>query len=192
MNNKFSSLSKKQKLILISIIVLVLIGILWLIFSLQKSQQNLKNDPYTVDNQPVFESDSPKLELISPSQEASTEFTVANLAKTFVARFGSWSTDNQGENLQQLLSLATNSMKNYINSIEINYQREDFYGVSTKSLSAEVESLDEENGQAKILVHTQRVETDNNLVEKIYYQDVLVYLVNSNQKWLVNQVDWQE
>lgn len=184
--------NKKKKIIWGIIIILVVGGLIWLAIYLSKDVNQPGNeDPYSIDGQPVFKVESPKLELQAPPQEASTEFTVTNLAKTFVARFGSWSTDNQGKNLQQLMSLSTEGMQKYMREIEINYQNADFYGVSTKSMSATVNELDEVGGQAEIVVHTQRVETAQSLAEKIYYQDVIVNLLLDGEEWLVDQVRWQ-
>lgn len=190
-NQNTTNLAKRKKIMWISIIILVIIGVLWLIFTLFQSQQNPSPDIYSIDQQPVFETPSPNLEVVPVAPEANLEFSVANLAKTFVARFGSWSTDNQGQNLQQLLPLATARMQNYINNIAIDYQRADFYGVSTKSLSAEIKNLDAENGQAEVVVHTQRKEINQDLEENIYYQDVVVFLSQVNDQWLVNQANWQ-
>jgi len=182
---------KKKKIILVTVIILVIIGILWWFFSLRDQKLVNNQDIYSIENQPVFETNSPELELNPPPVEADTEFTVSNLAKTFIARFGSWSTDNQGENLQQLLPLATTKMQNYINNITLDYQRENFYGVDTKSLAAEIKNLDEENDQAEILVDAQRIETNNNLEENVFYQKALVDLVKYEGTWLVDQVEWQ-
>ncbi|MBT4349456.1 hypothetical protein HOD19_01600 [bacterium] len=188
--NPSASAQDKKKIIWVTVIILVIIGLLWWFFSL-RDQQSKTPDEISIENQPVFETNSPELELVPPPAEASVEFTVSNLAKTFIARFGSWSTDNQGENLQQLLPLATVKMQNYINNIALDYQRENFYGVNTKSLAAEIKNLDEENGQAEILVNAQRIETNNDLEENVFYQEALVDLVNYNGTWLVDQVVWQ-
>lgn len=182
--------NKKKKILFVVLGVLLIILVVWLIFFLKKDE-TLPPDIYSIESQPIFPVESIVLSPEAPSQEASTEFTVANLAKTYVARFGSWSTDNQGQNLQQLLSLSTQKMQNYINSIELNYDRDDFYGVTSKSISYTLNDLDEENGVAEILVRTQRVETNTALQEKIYAQDVLVNLVLSDDTWLVDQVSWQ-
>ncbi len=184
--------SKKKKIIWGIIIILVIGGLIWLAIYLSKDANQPGNqDPYSIEGQPIFKPESPQLELQAPPQEASTEFTVTNLAKTYVARFGSWSTDNQGKNLQQLMSLSTASMQEYMKNIAIDYQRADFYGVSTKSMSATVNELDETGGQAEIVVHTQRVDTAQSLAEKIYYQDVIVNLLLDGEEWLVDQVRWQ-
>lgn len=183
--------NKKKKILWGLIIILVIAALVWLVIVLQKDQLPPSEDPYSIEGQPVFKTESKQLVLEVPPAQASTEFTVTNLAKTYVARFGSWSTDNQGKNLDQLMSLSTASMQEYLQNIEINYDRPDFYGVATKSMSSTVNNLDEDNGQAEIVVHTQRVENNKNTEEKIYYQDVVVNLVQAGDQWLVNQVSWQ-
>jgi len=118
-----------------------------------------------------------------------TEFNVINLAKDFAARFGSWSTDNQGINLQELLPLSTEKMKNYLSSIELNYDTKEFSGTSTHSLSAKVKSLDDDS--ATIMVSTQRIETNAALEENVYYQDIEIQAKKIDGKWLVDAAYWQ-
>ncbi len=179
--------AKRKKIIIISIIVLVIIGIFLLIWSL--SDRLGPGTPAT-NEQPEFIPPSANLEYksVEPSQ-TSTEFNAINLAKNFAARFGSWSTDSQGYNLAELEPLSTSRMKGYLNSITID-NAEEFNGVTTKALSAEIISLG--GGQARVLVGTQRIAIDKDLKETVYYQDIELWLVAAGDQWLVDRVTWQE
>jgi hypothetical protein len=150
------------------------------------------DDIYTTDNQPRFTAESPELEPVNIPEAASVEFTVENLSRNFADRFGSWSTDNQGQNLLELMSLSTNSLQNYLESIELNYQNEEFFGVTTRAISTQIVSLDESAGIGEVLVQTQRTTTNDDLNQHTYYQNISISVIEVDGKWLVNEAEWQE
>ena len=178
---------KRKKIIRLAIIILVIIGILLIILRL--SNRKPDSDP-GIDDQPVFTQPSVDLEYDpqTPPSQTTTEFSVENLAKSFAERFGSWSTDNPGHNLIELTPLSTQRMQNYLSSLEADYSN-DFNGITTKSISAEISSLTDD--EATVMVNTQRVDTDANLNENIYYQDIEIFLTKSDDTWLVNSAYWQ-
>ncbi len=184
--------SRKKKILWLAIIILVIIGILVLVWSLLKGEQPVGPEgDLTTDNQPKFEVESlPFKEPAVIKPEQSTEFTIENLARNFTDRYGSWSTDNQGQNLQELFNISTNSMRDYLQSIDLQYNT-GFYGATTKTLSADITDLDEAAGEAIVLVQAQRIETKSDLSQNTYYQKAELELVKSGDRWLVNSIYWQ-
>lgn len=172
-----------------AIILMVIIFLLWLMLRGSDIWQP-ENTPVANDNTSyipkskdlVYDPDVP------PALEE-TEFDVVNLAKDFAARFGSWSTDNPGRNIQELMPLSTDSMKNYLSSLDLNYDTESFSGVSSQSLSAKIQSIDEES--AIVMVTVQRVETNENFEDNLYYQDIEIEAEKVDGKWLVSAAYWQ-
>ena len=77
----------------------------------------------------------------------------------------------------------------YLLSIPIDNTIEEYTGITTKSLSTKILSLTEED--ALINVVTQRVETQDDLSQEIYYQDIEIGLIKSGNKWLVSSAYWQ-
>ena len=75
-----------------------------------------------------------------------------------------------------------------MNSLEANYS-EDFTGITTKSIVPEILSLTD--NQATVMVSTQRIATDEKLEQNVYYKDIKIFLVKSNDIWLVNSAYWQ-
>ena len=179
---------KRRKIIIIAVIILVILGILFLI--LRMGKEPIVNQNTVSERPPVLKVPSAEFEYqpVTKPPMTSVEFTVVNLAKTYASRFGSWSTDNQGHNLEELLVLSTATMKNYLNSIQPEIAS-GFNGFTTKSLSAEILSL--KPGEAEVMVGTQRIETDGSLKEKIYYQDIKVSMVKNGDEWLVDKANWQ-
>jgi hypothetical protein len=180
---------KRKKIIWIAIIILVILGLLWLLLRstdlYRPGSGDITNE---IINIPVPSSNlqyDPDL----PPAQTSTEFDIENLAKNFASRFGSWSTDNPGKNLQELLPLSTGSMQNYLQSININNDTDGFSGITTKSISSEILSVSDSD--AEVMVGTQRVETNNNLEENVVYQDIKIMIVKSGSRWLVDGAYWQ-
>ncbi len=180
----------KRKAVWITLLVVVVLTIVWLIFSLwpKSSEPNI----YSTEDQPIFKAESPSLSVMPTLTLANQdENTVQTLSRNFAERFGTWSTDNQGVNLQQLKSLGTKKLQTYLDNIKINYQTAEFYGVTTKALAPEIKTLDSDNGTAQVLVSTQKIEVNEKGEEHIYYQKVLIDLVKFEDTWLVDVVKWQ-
>ena len=112
------------------------------------------------------------------------------MSRTFAERFGSWSTDNPGQNLADLNAIITANFEAELENL-ISYQERDFYGVTSKAISTKIQFLDESGGQAEVLVGTQRISTDEDLNQSTEYQGLLVGLILNNNTWLVNQAEWQ-
>jgi len=180
---------KRKKILWLIVIVILLIA--FLIWVFRTSDQNPPNvNGNTNDNQPTFTPPSVQLQYqpTDTVEETATEFSAVNLAKTYAARFGSWSTDNQGANLAELRPLSTTKMMNYISSIKLDYSDQPFRGVTTKSISAEVITIDDSS--AEVLVNTQKIETNDKLETKVFYQEATVKMISSDGTWLVNEFIW--
>jgi len=120
-------------------------------------------------------------------------------AAVFVAeRLGSYSTDTANfKNLKDAQFLMTEKMRgevdNMINSYTKILNSNNYYGVTTKALSVDVlDQSDLNNGVAKVMVSTQKVETINkdNPVIKTKYQKMEMILIKKG-KWLVDSAVWK-
>ncbi|PWB38588.1 MAG: hypothetical protein C3F02_02645 [Parcubacteria group bacterium] len=181
--------SKRRKKIIIAIIILVLIGVLFLILRLSQGPSNVPGEP--IENAPVLKVPSADLEYQPdrPPADTEIEFQIKELAKNFASRFGSWSTDNLGHNLQELLPLSSDKMTAYLQSIELK-AAEQFSGITTKSLSADI--LSQSGNNAEVMVGTQRIETDAQARENVYYQDIKISVVKGTAGWVVDAAKWQD
>lgn len=181
---------KKKKWIWIIAAILVLLVILWWAF--RTSDFDFSNTNQDNANQPPeFVPPSVNLEYQPPEVPAqtNTEFNITNLAKNYAARFGSWSTDSDGYNLEELLPLSSSSMQAYLKGIDTESGSEDFSGVTTKSLSAKIQASSDSS--ATVMVGTQRIETRADLSTDTYYQDIEIKVIKVGDTWLVNAANWQ-
>lgn len=181
---------KRKKLWwIIAIFVLILVLLLWILKT--SDEKPLDNNTNSIDNQPVFIPPSVDIEYQTPEkvEETSVEFSAINLAKTYAARLGSWSTDNQGHNINELFPLSTSKMIESLKNIELNFDRQAFRGTTTKSISAEI--VASSDSRAEVVVNTQKIETNASLEKTTSYQKVRVKMVKSNDKWLVDEFIWE-
>ncbi len=193
-------MSKKKKII----ITIISFFFIFLFFNLIKDKEMIDLSNFNKPEEkeiipeeiiPEYQSESVVLEyetfLLEDISQTNSELLIINLAKNFTERFGSWSTDNQGVNLEELLPLSTAKMKAHLNNIVLDYEVEEFFALFTKSLATEIIFLDEEEGDAKVLVKTQRIKTLSDLSTEVYYHDMELDIILSGDKWLVTEAQWQ-
>lgn len=190
-------MSQRTKIILI--IIAVILGILLLVFGFLWL---VKKAPLINTNQPVNFS-APPLALVNKEEEAPPmilsepdlgSYLLAT-ASTFAEKFGSFSNQSNFENLGDLKVMMTSEMiswaENYIRQNQAK-PGEAHYGVTTKALLPKIVDFQEGKGEATIAITTQRQETINNTLNpRIFYQDILLKLKKSGDKWLVAEAEWQ-
>jgi len=185
------------------LLILIIVGVWWII-SQRQSQVILDNQ---ADNGQL----PPKLPILPAGtngingqsavvsiQDKQTESTVRALAKTFAERFGSYSNQGNFEHLADLRDLMTVKMKGWADNYVAAQKAQatsnvNYYGVTTIALSVAVTSFEEELGRAELTVSTQRQETKGTAAStpRVFYQDLLVKMVKTNEGWKVDEVTWQ-
>lgn len=183
--------TKRKKIIIIALTALLIIVALIIAFKLTDYGQQ-KDEPNS-DGLPVFQAPSANLEYKDlPPTVTDSELGAIQAAMNFAERFGTYSSDLPGENIKQILALCTDKMSNYLQQLEIDYQAQNFTGMSTKSIANKIIELND--SQAEILVQTQRQESKvvaGQLLSNTTYQDIKINLVKNGEQWLVDAAYWQ-
>ncbi|PIX62050.1 hypothetical protein CO057_00135 [Candidatus Uhrbacteria bacterium CG_4_9_14_0_2_um_filter_41_50] len=115
------------------------------------------------------------------------------VSRVFVERLGSFSNQGDFENLEVIKDISTQSLKNKLDAIIADALREKegaYYGVSTYVIS--IKELTSSDTEASYNITTQRQEaigSPGNATVK--YQDIVVYLTNISEEWLVNDFTWK-
>ena len=117
------------------------------------------------------------------------------LASAFAERFGSFSNQSGYENLTDLKSFMSPAMakwaEDYVaEALAKGQVNPEYFGMVTRSITAEVLKLDETAGTAKIAVTTQRREVSSTGQELLYYQVINIDFVKSDDTWKVNAAKW--
>ncbi|MBT4850386.1 hypothetical protein HON36_06075 [Candidatus Parcubacteria bacterium] len=186
---------QKKKAFWLAVIILIVIGVLFF-FLVIRDKNNTEIEAEGDEGIPEFQVPSANIKFDPelPPVATNAEFSAINLAKNYVERLGSWSTDNQLHNLEELIPLSSAKMRINLDSVEADYSNDDFSGITTKSLTTEVLSMDEKS--AEIIVGTQRIATreeksKKGVTENVYTQEAKVSLIKSGNTWLVDEVEWQ-
>ncbi|MEY4723146.1 MAG: hypothetical protein RLZZ324_659 [Candidatus Parcubacteria bacterium] len=118
------------------------------------------------------------------------------LASSFAERYGSFSSLGNYDNQADLEVLMTKAFASKTEA-SVAAQRAKpstgpFYGVTTRSISVTVQTLDESGGIAVLIVKTQRSETAGNATQPtVKYQDIRVGMLKEDGAWKVNSAAWQ-
>ncbi len=194
-------MSRRTKIILIAVlsllILIVLFLVIWNYFFLKPVAPANINDVPDEGVSPVLNANvapPPQPEL---NEEDKSQNGLIKIALSFSERFGSFSNQSEFENIKDLEVLMSNSMKNWAEQYveEELAKRGDtsvYYGVTTKAISNEVISFDDEAGRAEIKVSAQRWEAEETPTNtKVFYQDILIKFVKQADEWKVDGAFWQ-
>lgn len=137
---------------------------------------------------------------VTPTETALTggQTDLARLAAAFSERFGSYSNQSDYSNIRDLKIFMSSSMKawadEYIRqAILKNADTSIYYGITTKAVTTEIKSYDEDSGQAEILIKTQRREaTGTTANASSFYQDIIIKFVKEDGAWKVDSAYWQD
>ncbi|MBT3690481.1 hypothetical protein HOE31_02695 [bacterium] len=184
----------KKNIIIISLIVIVVIGLAIAVLLMDDS---FFDEPEVIsfDQDIVIDDTSVPEVIVEPEviiNLTPIEVTVTTVANNFAERFASYSSDSGFLNLEEVKLLSTNLLKVKLNEmIEDSEGSDEFYGISSKVLKTDINALDEENGNANIIITLQREETIGSEISVIY-QDLELNLVEAGNSWLVNDFEWLE
>ena len=113
---------------------------------------------------------------------------VAQLAKVFVERYGTYSTDNNFQNIKEVETFVTLSFWSKISApITAKNTSQNFVGVTTKVISMDLASWSDT--KATVELKTTRAEEKNGVVAT-RYQNATVDMVKVKDSWLVGNLVW--
>lgn len=123
------------------------------------------------------------------NDEEKMKSIVQNIAKIFVERYGSYSTDNPGQNLKDLEVLSTPDLWKVLKArIENMSASQSFIGVSTRSFSSSLINFEKEKALVRVI--SAREENKNGEINN-FNQEAEVSLVMVKDSWLVDDIKWK-
>lgn len=183
-------MTPRKKLFLIlggSLLIILLMCVWWLVRHRTPAEVETPRDipPVRTTNTPP----APPSEQIASDERVGTA-NLQTLAKTFAARYGSYSTDAVGENLLDVLPLMTSEFAERTKvQLATRAPGSEYYGVSTRVVSIRI--VDNSETEAVLDVSTQREEAKGNPQNSsIVYQTLTLHLVKAGDEWLVSDATW--
>lgn len=184
--------------VIVSILVLFILGIsIFLVINKNKPAPSTQDDQTaTAPNGGASVPDSSSVATSIPEGLRAKIVTpveaekkgVEQLAKVFVERYSTYSTDNDWQNIKDVETLVTRSLWSKISaSITAKNPNQSFVGMTTKVISMEL--LNWSDTKAKVELKTSRTEEKNGVVTT-RYQSITVELVKVKDLWLVDKLLW--
>lgn len=186
---------QKQRVLALAALGLLFVILLLLIWWWWGRQQEAPIDVTTAPQVNEKVTLTPQKQVVTTNVNTGTaplsegELEIRNLARNFAERYGSFSTESDYQNLVDLLPRVTAQLRaefERMRAVEINSA--EFKGYSTKVIAITINSLT--NAQAAVVVSTQRVETNHNLQESVFYQDLELTMVREGEFWFVDSATW--
>lgn len=195
-------MSRKQKILIVVIGVLVILGLFYWLFlreSFTPQSPTTKTNVNVVALPPVTLPNSTTVSATVPeaSAEEKLRSSISRLAAAFAERYGSYSNQGNFDNLSDLESLMTEKMwaetENFIEQSKASAGDSSVYfGITTKAISVNIASIDEGAGTAKITIGTQRRESSGSMADSsaIKYEDLELFFLKVNDEWKVDTAKW--
>ncbi|MDQ5952318.1 MAG: hypothetical protein QG626_445 [Patescibacteria group bacterium] len=180
--------SRKKIEVIVAVVVLVLLAILLYLATRQPAAEPQVSD--------LPQAQSTSLPPVDPKTvPAPGVVSAGTVARTFIERFGSYSSETDFANVDDVMKLATPTYQSELDTLVNGYRRQfdaeaGYTGVSTQVIS--MKTVTETDAATTFLVTTQREEavgTPGNTT--LRYQDAEVNLIKSGDSWLVNDLTWK-
>jgi len=203
-------MNQRQKigLLIILISLLIILAIIYFLFMRGPSVPTISPGqpvspivqlPSEPDSSTTTPSDRPRnhqlYDITKEEEHQINSSDVAKIADSFAERLGSFSNQSNYSNFEDLNIFMTASMRTwavgYVDKMRADNPYDgSYYGITTKAVSNKVVSFDDQNGNAEIIVSTQRREVKMDGGEANFNQDLRLTFVKENNQWLVNGAYW--
>jgi hypothetical protein len=125
------------------------------------------------------------------------EVSAGTVARTFVERIGSYSSESDYQNVDDVLGIVTDVLKKQLEKdaekarAQAPEDNGGYYGISTSYVGAK--TTEESETQITLLVQTQREESFGSPGNsEVRYQQVEVTLVKEGSEWRVDSYTWKD
>jgi hypothetical protein len=131
------------------------------------------------------------------SQQDLKEMDLKRLAGSFAERFGTYSNQSPLTNVSDLKIFMSRRMQNWADNFIVEESKKSsspiYYGITTKAVIEEMKTYKESDGEAQVIVKTQRREATGSMNNVSYLQqDIIVNFVKENGAWKVDSAYWRE
>ena len=171
----------------LTVLLLLVVFVLWLL--LRQPRTETPEQP----EQNIATDDLPPIDPAEIPQQ--NEVAAATVGRIFVERFGSYSSESDFANVDDVMSLATDRFQRELQGLVTQYRasttaNQEYSGISTFVITTKTLEVSETN--TSLLITTQRKEAVGNPGNaSLRYQDVELALVKVDDAWLVDSLQWR-
>lgn len=189
---------ERKRMIEIGVAIVILLALLGVIFwmtrenTAQQIEEEKNTTLPTANTTPA-----PKPTYDPEDVPKAQEVSAGTVARTFVERVGSYSSESDFQNIDDVLGLVTTRLGAQLEREAKQARRQEpggeggYYGVSTSYLGAK--TTQETEASMTLMVQTQREEAFGSPGnEEIRYQAIEVVLVQEGGVWKVDAYTWQD
>ena len=186
-------MSRRNKILIIAGIVVIILIILLLLFFRSRSPGSTNGTNQPQITIPASQNVPPEQQQAAVAQHVQNA-GVETVAKLFVERYGSYSTEAQFQNIRDVMPLATATYAAELQAqIDHAPTPTDFYGVTTVVLSVNVDQMDDAAGSAHAVVSTQRTESKGSPQDRhVFYQTIELTFAKEGGQWKVADATWKQ
>jgi len=182
-------MNKKNILIIVAIIVILVI--ITVIILIQKDKVDSTSSLF--DQKKVSEKEISEIEEKEEIQTDPTAILKSQLglqARSFMARYGTYSSDNRYDNLKMLLpQMSIRLAQEATKEISLNEETQGLISLTTKVINFRLKDFDKES---KIIFITQVQEQEiNNEKTNLKQREVEVVFIKENSQWKVDEVNYK-
>ncbi len=186
--------TRKKIELIIAVVVIVIFIVMLAVFLRQPVQDEVAIQDDTTDQLNEVPSRAARATEIETSDIPKTSTVSATtIARTFVERFGSYSSESNFANVEDIKSLATEDFQTDLEEIIDKARKQAdgaYYGISTIVITTK--SVDETDTAMTLRMTTQREEAiDDPSKPIVRYQEIVVDLVKVGDNWLVDGFTWE-
>jgi cytoskeletal protein RodZ len=190
-------MSRRAKLLilaLLAVLLIILVVILAFRFVRSRPAPETESAAEATETETPPSSLSSEAEVKAEQEERTRTASVQTVVKTFVERYGSFSTEANYANLRDVLPLMTGSLEAEARATLANPPvPTEYYGVTTRVVAVNVEKMDEAAGTASVTVSTQREEAKGSPQNiSVKYQSITLTLRKIAGEWRVASATWLE
>lgn len=124
--------------------------------------------------------------ILTPEQRV--DQNIEQFAKIFVERYGTYSSDNNFQNIKEVQDMVTPALWALIKPTDVK-RSGGFVGVTTQAITSEL--VKKSTTEVTVKVRTMRIEEKNSKVSNLQ-QSGVVTLIKNGSGWLVDKIVWEK
>ncbi len=185
---------RKRLFVIVGIIVGVLLALVLLSVVLAPKASNTPTSTaeqgtnLPTPKTPVIGTSATPINIGTVPTSTPEELYVAQLAKVFVERFGSYSNQNGNEHIAEVLQLSSVRMQTYVQSAQLTFNSK-YQGMTTTVVASRI--VKKTATAATVAVDVQRVLSATSTTET-QYQSGTVQLIQESGTWKVDGLFWSK